>query len=446
MTDPNPATSIREESRRRAIPWALGIFLVACLIFGFKLASEPHFMDESAYIAQSFYADLLLDGRKDDPAWLSYAGFDIPPLPKYLVGISLRLGGYSRPSPLAAVAWYNNPSPRPEFAKELPVARIPSVLLGAIGCVAIYAIGRGAFGVPAGLVSAALLMASPLYYIHSRRAMSDVPAEALMLLALMFGLDAWKRSAAGQARWTTLVRFAVAGGLATGLAVLSKLNGAIAGMILGAWTLLDLCLRRTSLFSRLGLMVATIGAGVIAFATFVVLNPFLTAHPAGTLQPEAHVLSQFSFAERLRLIKDHRLGVSTNAMTQFPEDALRSPVEKLAAVGVQGYGRFSPLGPRHSDSTHRYEWRQDWGAVVWIPLVVAGFGICLVRGRSDYRSGRPPTAWAIAVAAVVAFVAVASFIPLAWDRYYLSLQPGAILLASAAITAPFARRSRPEPT
>ena len=57
-------------------------------------------MDESAYVAQSYYADLLLEGRRDDPAWLDYAGYDLPPLAKYLVGIALRAGGPSPPGPV----------------------------------------------------------------------------------------------------------------------------------------------------------------------------------------------------------------------------------------------------------------------------------------------------------------------------------------------------------
>jgi hypothetical protein len=37
--------------------------------------------------------------------------------------------------------------------------------------------------------------------------------------------------------------------------------------------------------------------------------------------------------------------------------------------------------------------------------------------------------------AVVAFVVVAAYIPLAWDRYEISIQPGSALLAGAAVVA-----------
>ncbi len=74
-----------------------------------------------------------------------------------------------------------------------------------------------------------------------------------------------------------------------------------------------------------------------------------------------------------------------------------------------------------------------------MPLVVAGVVGSIARGREQRRRGEPPSAWAIVLGYLVALAAVASFIPLAWDRYYLAIQPGAVLLASSALTAPFAR-------
>ncbi len=91
-SSPDPAAA----PRAHRIPWGLGVFVVACAVFGYRLGDEPHFVDESAYVAQSYFADLFLDGRRDDPEWLSYAAFDLPPGAKYLVGIALRAGGFAR--------------------------------------------------------------------------------------------------------------------------------------------------------------------------------------------------------------------------------------------------------------------------------------------------------------------------------------------------------------
>jgi hypothetical protein len=467
MPDTPPAT---DQTPRRRVPWGLCVFVVACAVFGFRLGEETHFADESAYVAQSFYADLFLEGRHDDPAWLDYAAVDLPPLTKYLVGIALRAGGYARPGRSAPADWYRNTSTRFVSDSALNVARIPSVLFGALGCVGLYAIGTRALGRPAGLVAAGLLMFNPLYRLMSRRAMSDVPAEACMIIALAFGLAGWSRWVAGKGGWLAWIETGLGAGVFIGLAVLSKLNGTIAGMVLFGWMILGQnhmrrpTTRTTGIMGRdpefdrvlvpkvrrhhrdFGLVVATILAGAVSFGTFVALNPFLTAKPPGTLREPLRSAAALSFVDRLEMVRAHRVGVSENGMRMFPDNALSTPFDKFKAVVVQGYGRFSPLGPAHSDSTIRFDWRQDWGALVWCPLVLIGLIVAVIRGLRQRRAGEPPTAWAIALAAILAFVVVTRFIPLAWDRYYLSLQPGATLLASAALTAPFARfRCRPEP-
>lgn len=427
-------------SGRRPVPWApLGVFVVACGVFGFRLGAEPHFMDESAYLAQAFYADLFFDGKRDDPAWLNYGAFDLPPLAKYVIGLALRVAGHDRLGPAAADAWYENPGRRFDTPATLFVARVPMVLLGAVGCAAILAVGTRAFGRAAGLVAAGLLIASPDYWLHARRAMSDIPAESCGLVALAFGLAAWSRWVAGKEVWRASAGTVLGGGVFTGLAVLSKLNGSIAGMILGAWAALGIVLPRVPILAKVGLAVTTIAAGCVAFGVFAALDPFLTAHPRGPLYPGSASLAALTFRDRLGVIRDHRVDVSAIGQRKFPDDALPTLPDKLAAVAVQGYGRFSPLGPRHSDSTRRFDWRQDRGALLWLPLVAAGLVVACLRGRDQLRRGEPPSAWAVAAGSAVALVAVASFIPLAWDRYYLSIQPGSALLASAALTAPFAR-------
>ena len=73
------------------------------------------------------------------------------------------------------------------------MARWPSVVLGVLGCLSIYALGTIAFDRRVGWLSSLLLMANPLYRMHARRAMSDVPAEAFLLASLALGLLAWKR-------------------------------------------------------------------------------------------------------------------------------------------------------------------------------------------------------------------------------------------------------------
>ena len=113
------------------------------------------------------------------------------------------------------------------------------------------------------------------------------------------------------------------------------------------------------------------------------------------------------------------------AKSLFPNDALKTVPDKLKAVAVQGFGRFGPFGPRGwTDSTIRFDWKQDRGALVWLPWVAIGFVLALLRGRNQFRTGQPPASWAIVVEAGLALLIVTAFIPLAWDRYFLSIQPG----------------------
>jgi hypothetical protein len=74
--------------------------------------------------------------------------------------------------------------------------------------------------------------------------------------------------------------------------------------------------------------------------------------------------------------------------------------------------------------------------LIWLPWVLAGVWWAILRGRRQVAEGEPPTAWAVLIQAVVALAAVTSYLPLAWDRYFLTLQSGsAVLAAGVAVMA-----------
>ena len=437
---PNPQSLPSLRRNRRPGIWA-GPVVVAMLsmtVFGWDLASEPHFVDESAYISQSFFADLWLGGHWDDPSWLTYAGYDLPPLPKYLVGIALRVEGYRRPGPASMAAWYRDTSSQFVSRPALVAARRPSVVFGVVGCLAIYAIGTLALDRRIGFVSAILLMANPLYSMHARRAMSDVPAEAMILATLAVGLWAWKRSLSADGERVAFLGLILGSGVLGGLATLAKLNGSLAGFILVGWAFLAVPLPASSRKGRAVFLAGTFGAGMVSFATFAALNPFLFAHPKGPIDPRLEPVARLSFLERVGVVADHRVKVSAGAKLNFPNDALTMPFEKIEAVAVQGFGRFGPFGPRgRTDSTIRFDWAQDRGALAWLPMVALGLVAACRRGWLQIKAGEPPAAWAVAVQAGVASMVVTAFIPLAWDRYFLSIQPGSSLLGAFAIVEGF---------
>jgi 4-amino-4-deoxy-L-arabinose transferase-like glycosyltransferase len=412
---------------------ALGVGLGSVILFAADLGDEP-FVDEYAYLTQSYQGDRFFSGNPNDPAWLEGLSFDLVPLPKYLIALALRAAGYPRPSPEAAAAWYRNTHYRWGPPEVLAVARIPSVVMGAAGCVALFALGSLAVSATAGLVAAALLALNPLYRLHAHRAMSEAPCEAFLLLALVLGLWGWRRMlsrGSGFASWILLV----GGGVAAGMSVLAKFTGLLAILTLWGWVALGVALPGVPSGRKLAVAAAALAALVMAAAVFVALNPFLTARPSGALPAELRELAELSPLGRFRFLIDHRRVVSRDQQERFSHNALKTLSDRVAVVAVQGFGRFGPLGPARSDSTRRFDARQDWGAAIWLPLVVLGAVATVRRGRVQLRGGSPPTAWAVAVWAAVAVAAVTAYLPLAWDRYLLPIQAPAALLAAQGFVA-----------
>jgi hypothetical protein len=438
----------------RTQTWArrLLLLMVSCALaatFGGHLDREPDFVDEWAYVSQSYYGPLLLHAR-NDPRWLEYPGYDLPPLPKYLIAGSLASHGYRLPTRDDMARWYADTSSRFGDQALLVAARWPSVVLGVLGALALYVIATQV--IPnriTSILAMILLGLNPLYHMHARRAMSDVPTEAFTLAACALALTGWMPFVRGQRRALTMFALLAGAGAMAGLAVLSKLSGGLAAIVLAAWW--AWLLVRPGSSPRQRLLIAASGplAAVVALAVFVALNPFVTAHPKGILPaPFAPVAARGPISQ-IGVLLDHRLTVSRHAPEQFPNDATTHLTDKLAAVAVQGFGRFGPLGHklpvaeqdrrdpvRHLhdfDSRIRYDWRQDFGAVVWLPLVAAGAVILARRAWTERQTSQPPTATAFLIQCAVTLVTVTAFLPLAWDRYFLPLQAPACLLGAVAI-------------
>jgi hypothetical protein len=447
LPPPQPAAPAR--NTRFFVHLAL-VTLAAFLIFAAGAPAEPEFNDEAAYLSQSYFFTLLRQASFQDPRWLEYPALDLPPLPKYLIGLALDLSGTPHPGREAAVAWYQNPNVRFTTPEQLRVARIPSLILGAVGVAALFALGYQIAGAPLGWTSVLLLIANPLYRLHARRAMSDAPAEALTLLALAIGLHAWRLTLANSTprpRLSALLAWIAAGAFA-GLATLAKLSGGLACLVLLAWGCLGLFLQLRSRNSVRAILLGTTLSACAALGTFVMLNPFVYAHAPRTsrLNPELARLNQLNPVDRLREIIAHRAGVSINARSQFPAYALHGPADTLAAIAVQGAGRFGPLGPpRHDSKTEypRYSLDRDWGSILWIPLVLAGACAAVRLGRRQLARNDPPTGWAALLHAGIALGVVAAFLPLAWDRYYLPIQ-GPFALLGAVPLAALLRAVRPQ--
>jgi 4-amino-4-deoxy-L-arabinose transferase-like glycosyltransferase len=432
---------------------------VACAalaVFASGIYAES-FADEDAYISQSYYADLFFQGQVDDWRWLDLPAYDLPPLPKYLIGFSLRMCGRPMPGPIDAHLWYRTYKSFGPRA-TLTAARVPIILVGVLGCVAIFACGALIKDDRVGAIAAVLLMLNPLFRLHAHRAMSDIPCETFMLVALWLALWAWRRAWSGQiglASWL----LSVAAGLAAGLALLSKFNGFLALMIVVAWSGAAVLTPGLNWPRKLTLAAGAILSSIVALALFVALNPFMTAQPTGALPAELQAMSKRNLEQRFRKLVDQRLEVSKNQKIGFPHNALNDLGEKVKVFAVQGFGRFGPLGPGGSDlpaskkakkfephdwapfgpigsdSRLRYDLRQDWGLIVWAPLVLIGLVQSFRLGRRQFRAGEAPTGIALTLWVAIAWVVVTAYLPMAWDRYLLPPQSVNALLGALAISS-----------
>jgi 4-amino-4-deoxy-L-arabinose transferase-like glycosyltransferase len=410
------------------------VALLAVVIFSSGLYDDE-FVDEYAYITQSYYADLFFGGHRDDPAWLDEFALDLQPLPKYFIGPGLHAANIRMPGPRDAARWYWNSHTRFGPPATLTVARVPFIATAVLGCLALFGCGFLLGGRWVGAIAALLLMINPLFRLHAHRSMSDVPCESFMIAALGLALWGVTRvwSGRGVAAWLAL--FAAAG-VCSGLSIVCKLNGLLAPMIIAAWCGLGVLV--PSLAGRAGKGFAAGAAVSIAMMlmTVVALNPTLTCRPQGKIRPDLAGRAALRPWGRFREMVKYRLesAAGQQRMDKFYPDVLRSPVDKAAVFAVQGFGRFSPFGPSESNSKVRYELRQDWGLVLWGPLVLLGILRAFRLGRRQLREVEPPTACALLVWTLVSWAVVAAYLPLAWDRYLLPIQAPNALLAAVGLS------------
>jgi len=441
-TPPEERTCPADSPQTLRSRWRIAAAVACAALAVFASGSfATSFEDEYAYISQSYYADLFFTGNFNDRAWLDLPAYDLPPLPKYLIGITFRLAQLPMPNAGAARAWYDHYG---HFGglQSLWVARLPIVFIGALGCVAILACGMMIKDVNVGTIAAIALMFNPLYRLLAHRAMSDVPSEACTLAALAIFLWWWQRVWSGRFGAATVLLPCLAGACA-GLSLLSKFSGFLGLLIIAAWTGLTLLAPGLKLRRKLILAGGSLVTLLIALALFIALNPFMTARPTEPLPPPVQTIASLNLWQRFDFQMRHRFQVSENQQRSFPHNALHTIADKTKVFAVQGFGRFGLLGPMDADSTVRFDRRQDLGAISWGPLVFFGLVRALLLGASQVRAGRPPAALALVVWAIVAWAVVTFYLPMAWDRYLLPIQSVNALLAATAIAAIWKRVAKP---
>jgi 4-amino-4-deoxy-L-arabinose transferase-like glycosyltransferase len=426
--------TLSAKSPHSLISWSGMALVLGCTALGVYAASihAKSFEDEYAYISQSYYADVFRRGAFDHPVWLDFCAYDIQPLPKYLIGLSLRSADLPVPDARAARDWYLSYAHFGTSA-TLTAARWPSVILGALGCIAIFGCGTLIKDAATGAIAAILVMLNPLYRLHAHRAMSDVPCEAFVAISLALALLAWKWA------WGTrgLLAFAVMSGfagMAAGLGLLCKFNAFLGLFVVAAWTAIGIVAPGLRWPRRLLIVSSALTILAAASLVFVMLNPFLTARPPGPLSPEARQIAPLGPWQRFLFQVRHRVALAKYQQDTFPHDALHTLAGRCQVVAIQGFGRFGLFGPSSADSRVRYDLGQDRGAPLWAAFVLIGLVKSLGLGMRQWRAAQPPTGFALFAWAAVAWLVVTVYLPMAWDRYLLPIQAANAVLAAAGAT------------
>ena len=374
------------DSPQSSLSWFRKAAVIGCaamLVFGWGLFAKA-FEDEYAYISQSYYADLFYAGRFDDRAWLDFLGYDLQPLPKYLVGLSLRVANLPMPTAKDASEWYRSYKSFGALA-TLIAARVPFVLLGVLGCVALLACGTIIDNYRVGAIAAIVLMLNPLYRVHAHRAMSDVPCEAFMFVAI--AIDLWMMRRLWSGRPGVSVFFAsLAAGICAGLSILCKFNGFLGLMIIAAWCGFAWFVPGLRVVRKLAMTAATMGAIAVAIVVSVALEPFSDRGPRGFWLPSLELCRKWvlgiAFVSRW-IIVSRWLMVSSelSPTTLFSRSPKRPRSWSSRASAASALWVLLKIIQRYALTYARTGVR-----LLWVPLVFFGLVVTIRLGTRQLRT------------------------------------------------------------
>lgn len=474
-TPPTPSTAPAPSTRRPLrhftlhtsrgtrfdwLPPAL-LLLVAAYIYNLGLDSYGSYhVDEGEWIfSGKLYTDLFFyQNDFKNPAWedqLGTWGSFNPPIGKYLIGFSVNLFagldpfsppgrvrlaqalahgqsvsmayqamlmnklGFFRNSFGNDVEWnrLNKRQPPPAI---LAAGRRGVVLCGLLAGLLVFLIARRLWGAAAGSLALALFLANPLVYAYSRRAMTDIPCLACVLLGVWLWLESLRAlRGRGLARLLLPPLAGLAWGLALGVklsalapwgGVLAFTAAALAGSFgvrgkLGARAAAPGC-PHPQPDPRVSFPVHPLLPGLYLFLLLCVLpplvlvasDPFLYDHP---LAPYQNFPTRFHFMLYLgQLIRQFEPGSVTATLgAKLARGARFLWVDASLGARVFGFGADSLL--------------------FLVALVYLGWGLI------KKAASRPPVLLPAAFLSVslATWLTTVLWLPLAWDRLLVPLLP-----------------------
>ena len=342
--------------------------LLAAGFFALGLGDEP-FVDEYAYITQSYQPDILFAGRSNDPAWLDAGTTTWCRFPSTS---SISRSG-CRDSPARAGTRRSPGIATPRTGGVRPELDHRAAAVDLHGGDRLHGDLRDrpmlVKDQPTGAIAAFLLAVSPLYRLHAHRAMSEAACEAFLLLALALGMRGWKAAVAGRHRaWACL-----------------SCSRPVCWRGWRSWPSSMACWRcfHASAWCLLGLVFPGLPSSASSCwppapplrswppgSSFLALNPFMTAHPTGRLPAAAQEIAEMGAWQRFEFLIEHRRQVSATSSGVL--------AQRLAHAARAGQGGRRPglwpvraAGSEQVGFDRQIRLGQDWGAFLWLPLVVA---------------------------------------------------------------------------
>ncbi|MFN8525093.1 MAG: hypothetical protein U0821_18510 [Chloroflexota bacterium] len=400
---------------RKHAAWV--IFIVSLAVLTAEAAGAPFEGDESDYIATSRYFGYLLRGELNRPEWAAnHWTRTQPPLTRYIIGSWLTLRGYDLEQlnqPYVSTARSVDANRRrgrvPEDA-VLHEARVPMVVLAAVGIAAIASVAGALAGPLAAVTAGALALSSPIVRYTLVHAWAEAPLFCLMAVSLALASHpSCQRGAIGR---SSLL------GISLGAASAVKLTGLVGLAATGAALLTD-PLRTRAHAALPGAAVAAAVVLVFGATFFLGVNPYLWPDPAG------------GFVGML----EERATEMAEQQRQWPEFAVTDPFTR-PWLTVRGALQFGP-------------WADTPLAVPIGGVLVLAGGYAILRPGSSTTDDARHAGWMLAWWVACYAIAITAGLGLSYPRYFmplcLLLIPVAAIGAVKVVSATVAVSRRPDP-
>lgn len=420
---PSVRGSPQSASSRTAATIVIGLFLA--FPYFFALGAEEFHGDETHWTTSSQEAfRLVRSGELFDAEWTDEFYFRTQPqVGKWLIGAAL--AGFGLTSlqtfnddgvalrQVREYDWQLSPQVNADRGSvpdklTITVGRLPGALAGWLTSLMIWWAARRVGIGTAGLVAAILLSSHPLWLAHSRRVGMDSISQ---MFGLASGLLVIRGSLMRRFSWLAWVGAGLAGAFAIG----TKYTGAYAALA-GVVPLSHAFMRsvngaKTRVISGIALA-ASVGA-----AAFIALNPSLYPNPVRGIDESLEFFQTQSAHMR-----------ATYPVFSNPLLVAFEIVDR--AIWWTGY-------PDVTDTTMPHPLRPgSYGTpIVAIAAAVALLGLV---ARDAWRPRYASTKWKVLVAVslgwfALAFILLASSLPIWWERWHLAIIPPLCVLAGGGL-------------